>query len=245
MSSSSGIRGIRRKKSSLSEVKIAIIGAPGVGKSALAVRFLTKRYIGEYDHQSELRTPNLLKAVAFHKFENVSPFLETRYKHEILVDGEPVLFEICDTCPKLETDMPLSDTIIWADGFILVYSITDRGSFNYIKLVKQYIIDVRQQHYDKTGTTNSSGTFAPMVLLGNKGDMVHLRQVATEEGEILSKDFDCYFSEVAAADQVSEVAEAFLELCREVHISRRKNKTSLLNRVLGNKSGLRSYSRGK
>ena len=45
---------------------------------ALTVRFLTKRYIGEYDHQSE-----------------------TRYKHEILVDGEPVLFEICDTCPKV------------------------------------------------------------------------------------------------------------------------------------------------
>ena len=30
---SGGIRGIRRKKSSLTEVKIAIIGAPGVGKS--------------------------------------------------------------------------------------------------------------------------------------------------------------------------------------------------------------------
>ena len=36
MSSSSGIRAIRqvrRKKSSLSEVKIAVVGAPGVGKS--------------------------------------------------------------------------------------------------------------------------------------------------------------------------------------------------------------------
>ena len=75
MSSSSAIRGIRqvrRKKSSLSEVKIAVVGAPGVGKSgirrieiclqnvislfsALTVRFLTKRYIGEYDHQSETR----------------------------------------------------------------------------------------------------------------------------------------------------------------------------------------------
>ena len=87
---------VRRKKSTLSEVKLAVIGAPGVGKSglliifyfmlnylefldfvhiygvpwglkkqrcaafnglflALTVRFLTKRYIGEYDHQSETR----------------------------------------------------------------------------------------------------------------------------------------------------------------------------------------------
>ena len=66
-------------------------------------------------------------------------------------------------------------------------------------------------------------------------------------GEILSKDFDCYFSEVAAADQVGEIADAFHELCREVTVSRRKNKTSLLDRVLGNKTGggLRAYSRGK
>ncbi|XP_037781008.1 ras-like protein family member 11B [Penaeus monodon] len=49
---SNAIRGIRRKKSSLSEVKIAVLGGPGVGKSALIVRFLTKRYIGEYDHQA-------------------------------------------------------------------------------------------------------------------------------------------------------------------------------------------------
>lgn len=31
--SSNPIRGIRRKKSSLTEVKIAVLGAPGVGKS--------------------------------------------------------------------------------------------------------------------------------------------------------------------------------------------------------------------
>ncbi|CAH1970458.1 unnamed protein product [Acanthoscelides obtectus] len=30
------------------------------------------------------------------------PFiLETRYKHEVLVDNEPVLYEILDACPKL------------------------------------------------------------------------------------------------------------------------------------------------
>ena len=85
------------------------------------MRFLTKRYIGEYDHQSE-----------------------TRYKHELLVDGEPVLFEICDTCPKTPDEIPSKETISWADGFILVYSITDRSSFNYVKDVSKLITDLRQ-----------------------------------------------------------------------------------------------------
>jgi len=215
MSSSSGIRAIRqvrRKKSSLSEVKILVVGAPGVGKSALVVRFLTKRYIGEYDHQSD-----------------------SRYKNEVLVDGDPVIFEICDTCPKSIEDLPSPETLNWADGVVLVYSITERGSFNFVKQVWNIFQDVR----------SSQSKEVPMVLLGNKGDMVHLRQVSSEEGDILSKDFDCNFREVAAADQVNEIADAFHELCRDVHVARRKNKTSLLDRVLGGKAGIRSYHRGK
>lgn len=92
---------------------------------ALAVRFLTKRYIGEYDHQSgrlhepksmsrcivKQLQPNLLKASLFHKFKESSMFSETRYKHEILVDGEPVLFEICDTCPKVS--LLRNQTRVW------------------------------------------------------------------------------------------------------------------------------------
>ena len=76
------------------------------------VRFLTKRYIGEYDHQSE-----------------------TRYKNEVLVDGDPVIFEICDLCPRHMEDLPSIATLAWADGVLLVYSITERGSFNFIKQV--------------------------------------------------------------------------------------------------------------
>lgn len=203
---------MKRKKSSLSEVKVAVVGAPGVGKSALTVRFLTKRYIGEYGHQSD-----------------------TRYKNEIVVDGDPVIFEICDTCPKSLNDLPSPEIMNWADGFVLVYAITDRESFNYIKQILQHIQDLKGSH----------GKEVPMVLLGNKGDMVHLRQVSSEEGEILAKDFDCNFSEVTAADQVTEVAESFHDLCREVHAYRRKNKTSLLDRVLGSKASIRVYHRGK
>uniref|UniRef100_A0A023F4H7 small monomeric GTPase n=1 Tax=Triatoma infestans TaxID=30076 RepID=A0A023F4H7_TRIIF len=202
---SNAIRGIRRKKSSLSEVKVAVIGAPGVGKSALTVRFLTKRYIGEYDHQADMR-----------------------YKHEVLVDGEPILFEILDTCPKNEDELPSNDTLNWADGCLLVYAITDRISFNYIRRVRELMCEV-----------------TPLVLVGNKGDMVHLRQVSTDEGEILAKDYECWFSEVAAAEQVTQVAETFHELCREVLAVRRKNKQSLLDRMLGSKSTVKQYGRVK
>ena len=108
-----------------------MVGAPGVGKSgelvniciflccynyflliALVVRFLTKRYIGEYDHKEE-----------------------KRYKNEVLVDGDPVIFEIVDLCPRHNDDLPSLDTLTWADGVVLVYSITDRASFNFIKQV--------------------------------------------------------------------------------------------------------------
>ena len=46
-----------------------------------------------------------------------------------------MIFEICDTCPKSVEDLPSTDTLGWADGVLLVYSITERGSFNFVKQV--------------------------------------------------------------------------------------------------------------
>ncbi|EFA12934.1 Ras-like protein 3 [Tribolium castaneum] len=178
----------RRKKSSLTEVKVAVIGAPGVGKS------------------------------------------ETRYKHEVLVDGEPVLYEILDTCPKNEDDLPSSEIINWADGLLFVYSITNRRSFTFLKRVGTLIAD----------------SDIPVYIVGNKNDMVHLREVSAEEGAMLARDFECGFSEVAAAEQVAPVAVVFQEICRAVLAARRKSKHSLLERMLGSRtSNLRLYVRGK
>ncbi len=165
--------------------------------------------------------------------------------------------------PKYDTEMPLTDTILWADGFILVYSITDRNSFNYIRqmnkqitlcfplnvilnyfsrLVKQYLTDVRSaalggggssslaaaaaaaaavggsnnnssssvNSSNSSSSNNSSASSFPMVLLGNKGDMVHLRQVATEEGELF------YFIPGA---RISVSLFPMLQLCQLVTIN--------------------------
>lgn len=117
------------------------------------------------------------------------------------------------------------DAIQWADGILLVYSITDRQSFNYIKRAK---IEIPSD--------------IPVSLVGNKVDMIHLRQVSAEEGDILAKDFDCKFSELSAAENVVQVADVFHELSRDVLNARRKSKQSLLDRMLG---GTRVYARGK
>ncbi|XP_054721429.1 ras-related and estrogen-regulated growth inhibitor-like [Uloborus diversus] len=144
-----------------------------------------------------------------------------------MVDNEPVIFEIIDTCPKTDTDFPKEELLQWADGFFLVYSIIDRDSFTYLREVRQLIHNSRPA--SPGGTQGQSP--CPMVVVANKADLIHLRQVNPEEGEVLAKDGDASFVEVAASEHVSQVAEAFYELCREVHAYRRRSKQSLLDRI--------------
>lgn len=89
-----------------------------------------------------------------------------------------------------DDELPTTETLQWADGLLLVYSITDRGSFNFVRKAKETL-----------AVADPEATM-PLAMVGNKADMVHLRQVSTEEGEILAKDFECWFSEVSAAEQV-------------------------------------------
>lgn len=108
---------------------------------------------------------------------------------------------------------------------MLVYSIVDRESFNFIRKVKSEL------HSDSV-----------VILVGNKVDMIHLRQIPPDEAEILAKDFDCKFIEVAAAEHVEKTADCFHELCQEILANKRKSKQSLLDRMM---LGARVYSRGK
>ncbi|XP_028812840.1 ras-like protein family member 12 isoform X2 [Denticeps clupeoides] len=62
--------GTAAERSGALEVNIAVLGVTGSGKSALTVKFLTKRFIGEYD-----------------------PSLEDTYSSEETVDQQPVLLK--------------------------------------------------------------------------------------------------------------------------------------------------------
>ncbi|POI33054.1 hypothetical protein CIB84_003192 [Bambusicola thoracicus] len=92
-------------QSPVAECNVAILGCRGAGKSALTVKFLTKRFISEYD-----------------------PNLEDTYTSEELVDQQPVLLKVMDTADQ-DTPVNCERYLHWANAFLVVYSIDDRRSF--------------------------------------------------------------------------------------------------------------------
>jgi GTPase SAR1 family protein len=80
------------------------------------------------------------------------------------------------------------DSIQWADGFLLVYSILDKASFDYIQRFRRHVLEIRNIGSSSVSKadqqTGASSSTIPCVLVANKADMVHLRQVPTHEGNL-------------------------------------------------------------
>ncbi|XP_023276128.1 ras-related and estrogen-regulated growth inhibitor-like [Seriola lalandi dorsalis] len=102
-------------------VKLLILGAQNTGKTALCVRFMTKRFIGEYDHKKEVT-----------------------YRCSRVVDQEAVDLEILDIACKESSAASLESSIRWADGFLLLYSITQRLTFLEVPRLKKLIDQTKQ-----------------------------------------------------------------------------------------------------
>lgn len=170
------------------DVRLVVLGAGRVGKSAMIVRFLTRRFIGDY----EANTGKL-------------------YSRLVDVDGDQVALQIQDTPGAFQgrDHLPqgmdaLSKCVQWAEGFLLVYSITDHHSFQAIRPLYQHI---RKVHPDSR---------APVVVVGNKGDLLHARQVQTHEGLRLAHELGSLFLEISTSESSEDVCDVFQHLCKEV-----------------------------
>ncbi|XP_057686002.1 ras-related and estrogen-regulated growth inhibitor [Corythoichthys intestinalis] len=162
-------------------VKLLVLGTPNTGKTALCVRFMTKRFIGEYDHKKEVT-----------------------YRCCHLVDQEVVNLEILDPACKETCARSLEESIRWADGFLLLYSITHRHSFLEVSRLKRIIDQTKQS------------LAVPTVLVANKADLEIGREVTTEEGQRLARDLRCGFRELSVAEAVLAVEAAVFQLIRRV-----------------------------
>ncbi|XP_067091458.1 ras-related and estrogen-regulated growth inhibitor-like protein [Osmerus mordax] len=189
------------------DANIAVIGRDNVGKSALTVRFLTRRFIGEYGD------------------------IESIYSHNVIVDGRDITFHIWDSpySQDLSTESSAYEKRVqWAEGFVLVYSICDRASFNTVAMLIQSIKSTK----DYLGIKK-----VPIIIVGNKRDLHHQRTVLSDEGRLLALTTDCQFYEVSAAENYHSVLMVFHGL-----VDRVREAKSAIKKPVGIKGIVKSMS---
>ena len=97
-----------------------------------------------------------------------------------------------------------------ADGFIVVYSITSADS---LRKARRLVRNIRERNMSK----------APIVLLGNKRDLQHHRQVSRDKAANTAKKLRCnLFTELSVAKDISAVRNIFCELYRRIEKRNRK-----------------------
>jgi len=105
------------------------------------------------------------------------------------------------------------------EGFLLVYSITDRDSFDMISVMHQQLLRVKD--------TES----VPLVLVGNKCDLEPERRVDVHEGRHIARELGCHFVETSAK-LGTNVGETFLNLVRQIRDRNKVRPFSSLSPVL-------------
>jgi len=167
---------------SASVYRVVLVGIGGVGKSCLTIQFIADRFVEDYD-----------------------PTLEDSYRKQVTVDGNEYLLDIFDTAGQEDFSAVRDQYMRTGDGFLCVYSVTLRNSFDEIEHFHEHILRVKD--LDDT---------VPFVLVGNKCDLERDRKVSKEEGEDISKKLKCVFMEASAKTKVN-VHEAFHALVREIN----------------------------
>ncbi|EKM76578.1 hypothetical protein AGABI1DRAFT_115686 [Agaricus bisporus var. burnettii JB137-S8] len=157
--------------------KIAVLGSRSVGKSSLVKQFIENHFVDAY-----------------------YPTIESTFAKSVKYKGVEYDCHIIDTAGQDEYSPINSQYAIGIHGYILVYSIASRSSFDMIQIVYDKIIDF------------SGLSELPCVVVGTKVDLAPTgRQVETADGEKLAKANQASFIE-ASAKENTNVGKVF-ELC--------------------------------
>lgn len=151
-----------------------------MGKSSLTVQFVENHFVESY-----------------------YPTIENTFSKIIRYKGQDYATEIIDTAGQDEYSILNSKHSIGIHGYVLVYSITSRSSFEMIKIIRDKILN-------HTGTD-----WVPIVIIGNKSDLQSQRAISAEEGKALAAEWKAAWTE-ASARHNENVARAFELVIAEV-----------------------------
>ncbi|XP_008406994.1 ras-related protein Rab-44 isoform X2 [Poecilia reticulata] len=117
-------------------------------------------------------------------------------KWTVVVDGKPVVLQLWDTAGQERFHSITRQVFHKAQAFLLMYDITSSQSFSAVS-------------YWANSIQEAAAEDVTVLLLGNKSEHAK-RQVKTEQGDILAKEYNFEFMECSAAtgDNVIEALEA-------------------------------------
>ncbi|KZS93274.1 ras protein [Sistotremastrum niveocremeum HHB9708] len=161
--------------------RVAVLGDGGVGKTALAVQFTLGCFT--YD-----------------------PTIEDAYRKQLVVDDRMCFVEVIDTAGQEEYATLRDQWVREGQGFILVYSITSRASFDRLDVFRQSMSRVKRGKHI-------------VMLVGNKSDKASEREVSRDEGQRMANSLECEFLETSART-AQNVDRLFMTLVRNLRGSR-------------------------
>lgn len=150
-----------------------------------------------------------VQLVSGHFLESYDPTIEDSYRTTIIVNNEGVVLNILDTAGQEEFSALRDQYMRSGDGYIIVFSITSALSFLEVNTFKE-------QLYRVLDLDNSE--FIPMVLVGNKCDLKHERQVQSIDAQRLADEWKIKYIEVSAKNKTN-IYELFEELVNLIEMN--------------------------
>ncbi|XP_050393210.1 ras-related protein R-Ras2 [Patella vulgata] len=158
--------------------KLVVVGGGGVGKSALTIQFIQSYFVTDYD-----------------------PTIEDSYTKQCVIDEVVARLDILDTAGQEEFSAMREQYMRSGEGFLLVYSVTDRSSFDEVYKFHKQILRVKDRDE------------FPMILVANKSDLENASVVSHDEGAEVARSLKISYIEASAKNR-SNVDQSFYELVR-------------------------------
>lgn len=133
--------------------------------------------------------------------DEYDPTIEDSYRKQSIIDDQVTVMDILDTAGQEEYSAMREQYMRTGEGFLLVYSSSSQNSFDELTSYYHQILRVKDVEY------------VPIVVVGNKIDLVEERQVPFDEAAKFAKEINAPFFETSAKNGIN-VEEAFHCLVR-------------------------------
>lgn len=158
-------------------LKLTLVGDGGVGKSCLILQYMYGDFVEEYE-----------------------PTKADAYRRTITLQGDEVQIDILDTAGQEDYPAVRDGYLKHGDGFLLVFDLTNRETFESIKNHRENVLRVKADDQN-----------LPIILIGNKKDLNMSRRILFDEANNLATNWNIPYIETSAKTR-ENVDRAFSEI---------------------------------